>query len=67
MDGDKAGIFSQGINSLDAHQAVPYCQRLLADLFQCRSRMVDAMKRAKLALDKVSARAPPRRCWAPSI
>ena len=28
MDGDKAGIFSQGINSLDAHQAVPYCQRL---------------------------------------
>ena len=53
MDGDKAGVFSQGINSLDAHQAVPYCQRLLADLFQCRSRMIDAMKRAKLANDKV--------------
>ena len=53
MDGDKDGAFKRNINELDAHQAAPYCQRLLADLFQCRRRMIDAMKRAKLALDKV--------------
>ncbi|GMH66094.1 hypothetical protein TL16_g04355 [Triparma laevis f. inornata] len=53
MDGDKMGTFSQGINHLEAKDAAPYCERLLADLFQCRKRMVDSMKRAKLALDKV--------------
>ena len=39
---------------MDTHMAAPYCERLLADLFQCRKRMIDSMKRAKLALDKVS-------------
>ncbi|GMH74329.1 hypothetical protein TrST_g7101 [Triparma strigata] len=53
MDGDKMGTFNQGIDHLEAKDAAPYCERLLADLFQCRKRMVDAMKRAKLALDKV--------------
>jgi chromosome segregation ATPase len=47
-------MFKKGVANMDTHMAAPYCERLLADLFQCRKRMVDAMKRAKLALDKVS-------------
>ena len=53
MDGDKDGIFKRGAANLDANMAAPYCQRLLGDLFQCRKKVIDSMKRAKLALDKV--------------
>tara|TARA_B110000305_G_scaffold218918_1_gene259463 strand:+ start:446 stop:1057 length:612 start_codon:yes stop_codon:yes gene_type:complete len=49
MDGDKSGVFNQNMHSLDAVQAAQFTERLLSDLFQCRRRMIESMKRQKVS------------------